>query len=65
MKKRQSKRRILKVICDIVCGLGFLLMLGTAGASDMDTITFGQIVLQLTLGLAMFIGGAYLGGLMQ
>ena len=57
-------RKIYKTICGIVCFSGFMLLLGTAGASDLNQIGFPQIIWQSALGLAMFAGGGYLGGYM-
>lgn len=43
--------------------LGFLLILGTAGLSDLDTIGFGEIVKRVAIGLALsgvgFFGVSY------
>ena len=55
-------RKIYKTTCGVVCFLGFMLLLGTAGASDLNQIDFPQIVRQSAIGLAMFGGGGYLGG---
>ena len=57
-----KKRKIFKRICGTVAILGFLIMLGTAGASDVGYISIGRIVVQTGVGMMMFIGGAYLGG---
>lgn len=43
--------------CGIVAALGFLLILGTAGASDYDLIPMSQILRQGCIGLGMFAGG--------
>lgn len=60
---RKTVRRIQRVF-QVVCILGFVLLLGTAGASDCDQIGMRQIMLQGCIGLLMFAGGAWLGGLM-
>lgn len=57
-------RKIYKIICGIVCIFGFMLLLGTAGASDLNQIDFPQIIWQGALGLTMFISGGHLGGYM-
>ena len=62
MKKKTIRR--VQGFFRIVCGLGFLFLLGTAGASDAGTITDSQLVIQLIIGLAMFAGGAFFGGMM-
>ena len=50
-------RKRFRQACGIIAALGFLLVLGTAGASDCDLIPMSQI-----LGLGMFAGGLWLGG---
>jgi hypothetical protein len=45
--------------------LGFILMLGTAGSSDLDLIPFSQILIQSSIGAAMFGGGLWLGGFLE
>ena len=57
--------KIKKRILGTVCVLGLVLMLGTAGASDCDSITFGRIIIQSVIGLTMFAGAGYWGGFMQ
>ena len=42
-----------------------MVMLGTAGSSDLDLIPFSQIVKQSLIGLGMFTGGLWLGGFME
>lgn len=57
-------RKIYKTVCGTICFLGFMLLIGTAGASDLNLIDFPQIVWQVSLGLAMFAVGGTLGGYM-
>ena len=57
--------RKAEMIFRIICVCGFLVILGTAGASDADAISFEQVVARSTAGLALFAGGAYAGGLMR
>lgn len=57
-----KKRKIIKRICGVVAVSGFLLVLGTAGASDVGYISIGRIAAQTGAGMMMFVGGAYLGG---
>ena len=45
--------KVIKWIGFLVLALGFVLMLGTAGASDLDTITFEVIVIRMLISLAM------------
>lgn len=49
-------------ICGIVAALGLLLLLGTAGGSDCDTLTLEQITKYSTVGLTLFVGGFWMGG---
>ena len=51
---------IMKNIFIFIGFLGFVLILGTAGASDMGTISFGQVVLRIALSLAM-VGISFFG----
>ena len=44
----------------VIVAIGFLLMLGTAGASDIDLISFGQIVIQSIIGLCLMAMGLLL-----
>ena len=60
---RKTVRRIQRVF-RVICILGFVLLFGTAGASDCDQIGIRQLVVQSCIGLLMFIGGAWLGGMM-
>ena len=58
-------RKIYKSVCGIVCFSGFMLLLGTAGASDLNQIDFPQIFWHSAIGLAMFAGGGFFGGWMS
>lgn len=58
---RKKTKRIWRTACGTVAFLGFMLMLGTAGSSDLDLIPFSQILIQSGIGLAMFAGGLWLG----
>lgn len=51
-----------RTICRVLCGLGLLLALGAAGNSDMGE-PLGRVIPPLVVGLALFAGGGYLGGL--
>lgn len=62
-----TRKRALKVwrfTCGLTAFFGFMVMLGTAGSSDLDLIPFAQIVKQSLIGLGMFVGGLWLGGFM-
>ena len=61
----RRKRRRARSIARTISVLGFLLMLGTAGASDLDAISLKQIIIQISIGLLMWVGGAWKGGLFK
>ena len=61
----RRKRRRARNISLTISVLGFLLMLGTAGASDLDAIPLKQIIIQTSIGLLMWAGGAWKGGLFK
>ena len=54
-KKQILKRKIFRYSGGILLLIGFLIVLGTAGASDLDLIEFPKIVLRVLLGVG--IGG--------
>lgn len=47
----------MKKIYAVVSILGLLLVIGTAGASDLDSISLGQALMQSVIGMSAFIGG--------
>lgn len=55
-------RKRFRRACAVVAAIGFVVMIGTAGASDYDLIPMSRILWQGTAGLAMFAGGLWLGG---
>ena len=61
----RRKRRRARNIARTISVLGFLLMLGTAGASDLDAIPLKQIIIQISIGLLMWVGGVWKGGLFK
>ena len=61
----RRKRRRARNIARTISVLGFLLMLGTAGASDLNAIPLKQIIIQISIGLLMWVGGAWKGGLFK
>lgn len=65
MVSRKKARRIWRTVCGTVAFIGFMLMLGTAGSSDLDLIPFSQILIQSGIGLAMLGGGLWLGGFIE
>lgn len=64
-RKRRRARKIKRNIALTISVLGFLLMLGTAGASDLNEIPLKQIIIQTSIGLLMWVGGAWKGGLFK
>ncbi len=48
------KKGLFKVI-------GLILLIGTAGASDMGSITIFQILIQVLLGLCLILAGCFCG----
>ena len=51
-------RKVLNIVSAIIVIFGFLLLIGTAGSVELDTITLGQGFMQGFLGLGiMFLGG--------
>lgn len=49
-------------IYGILCILGFIFLIGTAGALEHDAISFRQAIFQSGVGLAVFAGAGWLGG---
>ena len=43
----------MNVLSKALIALGALVILGTAGSSDLDTISFAQILIQCGIGMAM------------
>jgi hypothetical protein len=50
-------RKIIKYICALLFVVGFAIIFGTAGASDLNNISMNQIVTQVLIGLVLFVGG--------
>lgn len=49
-----------KRFCGVISAAGFLLLIGTAGASDQDLIPLSRIIWQSLTGLALFAGAGSL-----
>lgn len=64
-RKRRKVRRIKRTAALVISFAGFMLMLGTAGASDLNAIPLDQIIIQCLIGLLMWTGGAWKGGLFK
>ena len=60
MKQMQLKRFL-----HALCGLGFLILFGTANARDLNSISISRTFWQSFVGLTMFIVGGTLGGLIE
>lgn len=39
--------------------IGFFILIGTAGSSDIETISFEQMIIQGVIGLVFLIGGFF------
>lgn len=53
-----------KTICGVVSFIGFFYMLGAVGGMEIETMTIKQGMLHSIIGIALFAGGAYMGGFM-
>lgn len=60
-----KRQKIFENVCGVICFLGFMFLVGTVGAMENDTITFGKGILQSIISLAVFAGAAYIGGFMK
>lgn len=58
-------RKIFRGLCAAAALTGFMVILGTAGGSDCELLTMKQISIQCSIGLALFIGGLWLGGWLE
>lgn len=45
--------------------LGFFYMLGAVGGMEVETMTLNQGMFHSIIGIALFAGGAYMGGYME
>jgi hypothetical protein len=60
-----KNRKLFENVCGVISFLGFLLLIGTVGAMEHDTITIGRGILQSVICMAIFAGAAYIGGFME
>lgn len=51
----------MKALTNIIATVGFLLFIGSVGAGEAGTIGFVQALIQMLIGVIMFIGGAGVG----
>lgn len=52
-------------VCGVVSFIGFFYMLGAVGGMEIETMTLNQGMFHAIIGLALFAGGAYMGGFME
>lgn len=50
-------KKIIRAIAILICIAGFVLMIGTASASDLDIISFRQIVIRSMISIFMMFSG--------
>lgn len=53
-------KKVLTVICKFAMVIGSVVILGSAGASDLETATFTNIVIKAVIGLFIVLAG-YIG----
>ena len=61
---RKTVRRVQRAF-RVVFVIGLALLIGTAGASDADVISWHRILWQSGIGLLMLFAGARFGGLWE
>jgi hypothetical protein len=55
--KQNIRYKIIQTIGTILITLGFVFILGTAGASDNDAISFAQIIIQIVISFGISMLG--------
>ena len=55
------KEKIIRVLCGCLVAVGFLIVLGTAGASDCGNISCAKIFGQCAVGLLLMFAGCGIG----
>lgn len=45
------------IVWEVIAFLGFWLLIGTAGASDINSLTFNRVLIQSLIGLGMLVVG--------
>ena len=50
-----------KTISILLIVIGIILMIGSIGAAECDTISIHQFLIQSLMGLIIMLGGAYIG----
>jgi hypothetical protein len=59
------RQNLFEIIFGVLCFLGFMLVFGTVGAMEHETITFERGILQSSIGIVVIAGAGYLGGFMN
>lgn len=59
LRKKMMILKIAKTVAGLTSIVGFIYILGTAGSSDLDLISFGEIIHKSLVGLALFSGGFF------
>lgn len=54
-------KKAIQIISGVVIAVGFTVIAGTAGASDLNTIDLGTAVINSMIGLIIIAGGFMLG----
>lgn len=54
-------KKAIEIISGVVMTVGFTVIAGTAGASDLNTISLGTAILNSMIGLIIIAGGFMLG----
>lgn len=58
-------KKIIRAIAVLVCLAGIILMIGTACASDLDAISFKQIIIRSVISIFMMFGGFNIAHIMD
>lgn len=60
-----TREKVISIISGLTFTAGFFMLIGSAGMSDCNLISFGSLVRRLLIGVALLGGGAlfdYFGG---
>ena len=52
--------KIVTGLCGVVCCMGFIMLVGTAGSMDLDRITFGRFISQSIAAMAAMLVAGWL-----
>ena len=53
-------KKMIQIISIVLFGIGFFIVAGTAGASDLNRIDLGTIDRNCLIGMTLIIGGVFL-----